>query len=65
MAEGIKQIATLMQGVKGAPKPTTAIVDLGYRGVDLPGVQIIHRGRIGSLTAKARRLLQRRRRWNR
>mgnify|MGYP000072336969 FL=1 len=49
-----------MQDVKGAPKPHTAIVDLGYRGVEVPGVEIIHRGRIKSLSAKARRLLRRR-----
>jgi IS5 family transposase len=50
-----------MQDVKGAPKPHTAIVDLGYRGVDVPGVETIHRRRIKSLSAKARRLLKRRR----
>lgn len=44
----------------GAPKPHTALVDLGYRGVEVPGVEIIHRGRIKSLSAKARRLLKRR-----
>ena len=60
LAEQLEQAAILMQGVKGAPKPTTAIVDLGYRGVELAGVQVIHRGRIRSLTAKARRLLKRR-----
>ena len=49
-----------MQEVQRAPKPHTAIVDLGYRGVEVPGVEIIHRGRIRSLSAKARRLLKRR-----
>lgn len=48
-----------MQDVKGAPKPHTTIVDLGYRGVEVPGVEIIHRGRIKSLSTKARRLLKR------
>ncbi len=68
MVDGMKAIATvwldratiLMQGVKGAPKPHTAIVDRGYRGVEVPGVEIIHRGQIKSLSAKARRLLKRR-----
>ncbi len=60
LAEQLEQAAILMQGVAGAPKPTTAIVDLGYRGVAVPGVEIIHRGRMRSLTAKARRLLKRR-----
>jgi len=49
-----------MQDVKGAPKPQAAIVDLGYWGVEVPGVEVIHRGRIESLSAKARRLLKRR-----
>ena len=30
----IEQATILMQDVKGAPKPHTAIVDLGYRGVE-------------------------------
>ncbi|MBS0369480.1 MAG: hypothetical protein JSS57_09800 [Proteobacteria bacterium] len=40
--------------------PNTTIVDLGYRGVEVPGVEIIHRGRLKSLSAKAHRLLKRR-----
>ena len=60
LAEQIEQATILMQDVKGAPKPRTAIVDLGYRGVEVPGVEIIHRGRIKSLSIKARRLLKRR-----
>ena len=60
LTEQIEQATILMQEVQGAPKPHTAIVDLGYRGVEVPGVEIIHRGRIKSLSAKARRLLKRR-----
>ena len=60
LAEQIEQATILMQDVKGAPTPHTAIVDLGYRGVEVPGIEIIHRGRIKSLSAKARRLLKRR-----
>ena len=41
LAEQIEQATILMQDVKGAPKPHTAIVDLGYRGVEVPGVEII------------------------
>lgn len=37
----------------------TAIIDLGYRGVEVPRVEIIHRDRIKRLSAKARRLLKR------
>ena len=60
LTEQIEQATILMQEVQGTPKPHTAIVDLGYRGVEVPGVEIIHRGRIKSLSAKARRLLKRR-----
>lgn len=60
LAERIEQATILMQDVKGALKPHTAIVDLGYRRVEVPGVEIIHRGRIKSLSSKARRLLKRR-----
>ena len=48
----------VIQDVRSAPKPHTAIVDLGYRGVEVPGVEIIHPRRIKSLSAKARRLAQ-------
>lgn len=39
-----------------------AIVDLGYRGVDAdnPGVQVVHRGRIKSMTKAEKKLLRRR-----
>ena len=60
LAEQLEQATILMQDVKGAPNPHTAIVDLGYRGVEVPGVEIIHRGRIKRLSAHARRLLKRR-----
>jgi len=42
-------------------KPTTAYVDLGYRGVDAdnPGVTIKHRGKFKTLTAQERKLLRR------
>ena len=48
------------QDVKGAPKPHTAIVDLGYRGVKCRESRSSIAGRIKSLSAKARRLLKRR-----
>jgi IS5 family transposase len=52
--------ATLLQDI-GA-KPNTAIVDLGYRGVDADcvPVQIIHRGKYKTLTATQRSWLKRR-----
>lgn len=43
-------------------KPHTAVVDLGYRGVDAdnPDVNIIHRGKFKKLTAQQRKWLRRR-----
>ena len=43
-------------------KPTTAVVDLGFRGVDdeVAPVQVIHRGKNKSLTTTQRRWLKRR-----
>lgn len=42
-------------------KPTTAVVDLGYRGVDhLVPVNIIHRGRYKTMSDQQRRWLKRR-----
>jgi hypothetical protein len=56
----LEQTATLLQDI-GA-KPNTAIVDLGYRGVDADcvPVQIIHRGKYKTLTATQRSWLKRR-----
>ncbi len=60
LAAQLEQTTILLQdqGVK----PHTAVVDLGYRGVDAdnPGVTIIHRGRYKSLTNQQRRWLRRR-----
>lgn len=59
LAEQIEQTTNLLQDLK--VKPTTAIVDLGYRGVDhLVPAQIIHRGRFKTMSAQQRRWLRRR-----
>jgi IS5 family transposase len=60
LAAQLEQTATLLQDI-GA-KPNTAIVDLGYRGVDADcvPVQIIHRGKYKTLTATQRSWLKRR-----
>lgn len=59
LAEQIEQTTNLLQDLK--VKPTTAIVDLGYRGVDhLVPAQIIHRGRFKTLSAQQRKWLKRR-----
>jgi IS5 family transposase len=60
LAEQLEQTNTLLEGV--GVKPTTAIVDLGFRGVDkeVAPVQLIHRGKIKTLDAQQRRWLKRR-----
>ncbi len=60
LAEQLEQVRNLYQDLGVEPK--TAVVDLGYRGVDAdnPGVEILHRGKFKSLTALQRRWLRRR-----
>ncbi len=60
LAAQIEQTNTLLQDI--GVKPTTAIVDLGYRGVDkeLAPVEVIHRGKFKSLTPRQRTWLKRR-----
>ena len=60
LAGQIEQTTTLLEGI--GTKPTTAIVDLGYRGVDqeVPGVEVIHRGKAKRLTAQQKGWLKRR-----
>lgn len=58
--EQIEQASILIQD--SADKPTKAVVDLGYRGVeaDNPGLAIAHRGKARSLAPEDRKLLKRR-----
>jgi IS5 family transposase len=60
LAGQIEQTTTLLEGI--GTKPTTAIVDLGYRGVDqqVPGIEVIHRGKARRLTAQQKAWLRRR-----
>jgi len=60
LAEQLEQTHTLLQDI--GVKPTTAVVDLGFRGVDeaVAPVKIIHRGKFKSLDAQQRRWLKRR-----
>ena len=60
LAEQLEQTNTLLQDI--GVLPTTAVVDLGFRGVDeaCAPVQIIHRGKFKSLDAQQRRWLKRR-----
>lgn len=60
LAAQLEQTTTLLQDI--GTKPTTAIVDLGYRGVDADcaPVQVIRRGKYKTLTAQQRGWLRRR-----
>lgn len=60
LAEQLEQTNTLLQDI--GVRPSTAVVDLGFRGVDeaCAPVQIIHRGKFKSLDAQQRRWLKRR-----
>jgi IS5 family transposase len=56
----VEQAGILMQDC--GHKPTTAFLDLGYRGVDAqnPDVRIVHRGKARTTSAQERRQLRRR-----
>ncbi|MGH9887132.1 MAG: IS5 family transposase, partial [bacterium] len=58
----LEQTTILLEGLPGSPRPKTAVVDLGFRGVDaeVAPVQLIHRGKYKTLTAQQRRWLKRR-----
>ena len=58
LAEQLEQSRTLMQDTGTTPK--VAIVDLGYRGREIEGVQILHRGKAKSLTRRQWRWIKRR-----
>ena len=60
LAEQLEQTRTLLQDLDVQPK--TAVVDLGYRGVDkeIAPVTLIHRGKARSLSTQQRRWLKRR-----
>jgi transposase, IS5 family len=58
--EQLEQASILMQDSR--PKPATAFVYLGYRGVDAdnPDVHIVHRGKSKRISQQDRKLLRRR-----
>jgi len=60
LAAQLEQTSTLLQDLDVLPR--TAIVDLGYRGVDaeIAPVELIHRGKSKRLTGQQRRWLKRR-----
>lgn len=59
LAAQLEQTGILLQDI--GVKPTTAVVDLGFRGVDaeIAPVQLIHRGKSKTLTAIQRQWLRR------
>lgn len=60
LAEQLEQASILMQDSHTGP--STAFVDLGYRGVDAdnPDVHIVHRGKSKRISEQERKLLKRR-----
>ncbi|AKN99312.1 transposase [Xanthomonas oryzae pv. oryzicola] len=58
LAEQLEQARGLLQDVNVIPQ--VAIVDLGYRGRDVEGVQILHRGQAKTLTRRQWRWIKRR-----
>ena len=60
LSNQLEQTTNLLQDI--GVKPHTAVVDLGYRGVDAdnPDVHIIHRGKFKKLTSEQRKWLRRR-----
>lgn len=60
LAQQLEQTTTLLQDI--GVKPKTAVVDLGYRGVDkeIAPVEMVHRGKYKSLSNEQRRWLKRR-----
>ncbi|WP_386263623.1 transposase, partial [Xanthomonas translucens] len=58
LSEQLEQASALMQDV--AARPQVAIVDLGYRGREVDGVRILHRGKAKSLTRRQWRWIKRR-----
>lgn len=58
LAEQLEQARTLMQDT--GVSPTAVIVDLGYRGREIEGVQVLHRGKAKSLTRRQWRWIKRR-----
>jgi transposase, IS5 family len=60
LAAQLEQTGILLHDI--GVKPATAVVDLGFRGVDadVPSVELIHRGKAKTLTATQRRWLKRR-----
>lgn len=60
LAQQIEQTNTQLEEI--GTKPTTGVVDLGFRGVDaeLKPVEVVHRGKYKSLSKQQRRWLKRR-----
>lgn len=60
LAQQLDQTRTLLQSIHGTPTPNIVLVDLGYRGVTVEGVDIHHRGEYKRLSKAQRKWLKRR-----
>lgn len=58
LAEQLEQTRMLLQDVNVVPN--VALVDLGYRGREVDGVQVLHRGKAKTLTRRQWRWIKRR-----
>ena len=60
LEEQLQQTTILLQDIPSAPRPKRALVDKGYRGVTIPGVEILHPGKMRSMTPVQRKMMKRR-----
>jgi len=60
LAQQLEQTKALLSDIKNAPTPKTVLVDLGYRGVTIDGVDVQHKGHYKRLSKAQRKGLKRR-----
>ena len=60
LEEQLQQTAILLQDIATAPTPKRVLVDKGYRGVNIPGVEILHPGKMRSMSPVQRKMMKRR-----
>ena len=60
LEEQLQQTTILLQDIPSAPRLKRALVDKGYRGVTIPGVEILHPGKLRSMTPRQRQMMKRR-----
>ena len=60
LEEQVEQTTILLQDIPQSPQPKRVLVDKGYRGVTIPGVEILHPGKLRSMTPLQRKMMKRR-----